>query len=103
MAMLACSLGSSGKYQLFRAIVQRVMKCCAAVAVRPAMWRTGVGARPRRDSNPDLAAALEKAGPDALAAAIASEGRRRFGRLLDGIKTYHRHPYRRQLPTPPTL
>ena len=56
-----------------------------------------------RDSNPDLAAALEKAGPDALAAVIASEGRRRFGRLLDGIEAYRRHPYRRQLPTPPTL
>jgi poly[(R)-3-hydroxyalkanoate] polymerase subunit PhaC len=61
-------------------------------------------------SNPDppeshaaLAAALAKAAPGALAAAISSEARRRLGRLLDGIEAYRRHPYERRLAAPPAL
>jgi polyhydroxyalkanoate synthase len=55
------------------------------------------------ESRAALAAALAQAAPDALAAAIGSEARRRLGRLLDGIEAYRRHPYERRLGEPPAL
>lgn len=62
------------------------------------------GWNPRLPPPPaDLAAALEAADPGALAGALASEGRRRLGRLLDGVAAYRRHPWRRPAEDVPVL
>jgi polyhydroxyalkanoate synthase len=52
---------------------------------------------------PSLAAELAAADPAGLAAALASEGRRRLGRLLDGIAAYRHHPWRRPPDSVPVL
>ena len=41
------------------------------------------------------AAEIERCGPDAVAAALDRELRRRATGFLDGVETYRRHPYRR--------
>ena len=52
---------------------------------------------------PELAAAAAAAEPAALARALAEEGRRRLGRLLDGIAAYRRHPWRRPAADVPAI
>jgi polyhydroxyalkanoate synthase len=52
---------------------------------------------------PRLLAGQSRAKPDALAAAIDAEARRRLDRLMTGILAYRRHPYRRDLPDPPAV
>ena len=50
-----------------------------------------------------LASGLAAAAPEALAAAVAGEARRRLGATLAGIAAYRRHPYRRTLRDPPVV
>lgn len=53
-----------------------------------------------------LKASLDAAGPEAwteLSAAVADEAMARHEAMLGGIQAYHRHPYCRRLPEPPTL
>ncbi|WP_243735649.1 alpha/beta fold hydrolase [Dongia mobilis] len=51
----------------------------------------------------ELAPALAKADPAQLTTALQAEGRRRFGRFLDGVTAYRRHDYRRSLPAAPVV
>jgi polyhydroxyalkanoate synthase len=51
----------------------------------------------------DLAPALAGADPVALTTALQAEGRRRFGRFLDGVTAYRRHDHRRSLPEAPVI
>ncbi len=50
-----------------------------------------------------LAAEAARLDPAELAEAIGREGRRRYGRFLDGVLAYRRHPYRRALADPPEI
>ncbi|WP_425450313.1 alpha/beta fold hydrolase [Virgifigura deserti] len=50
-----------------------------------------------------LRAELRNADPEALAAAVEAEARRRFAAFLTGVDRYRRHPYRRTLVDPPVL
>jgi polyhydroxyalkanoate synthase subunit PhaC len=50
-----------------------------------------------------LRAELRNADPEALAAAVEVEARRRFAAFLTGVDRYRRHPYRRTLADPPVL
>lgn len=50
-----------------------------------------------------LAAEAASLDPARLAEAIGREGHRRYGRFLDGVLAYRRHPYRRNLADPPAL
>jgi len=52
---------------------------------------------------PALAAALRSVDPDAFAAAVDAEARRRLDRLSAGIEGYRRHAYRRHVPEPPVV
>ena len=51
----------------------------------------------------DLQKALEKANPDTLRSAVEAEARRRLDVFLKGVERYRHHPYRRDLPAPPTV
>lgn len=82
------------------------------LAVATGSWISSVAALPllrngSLDWRPELAAAAEAlrrdlagASPEAFAAAVQAEGRRRVERFLAGVEAYRRHPYRRELPTP---
>jgi poly[(R)-3-hydroxyalkanoate] polymerase subunit PhaC len=50
-----------------------------------------------------LRRSLADAAPDAVAVALAGELRTRAGAFLAGIERYRHHPYRRDMPEPPTL
>ncbi len=61
-------------------------------------WRPPL--RQRADA---LAASRASVDPEAFAAAVEAEGRRRLWALLDGIEAYRRHPYARALADPPAI
>lgn len=51
----------------------------------------------------ELLEKLKEADPEALQSALDSEIQARAGKLLEGIERYRHHPYRRDLPDPPTV
>lgn len=61
-------------------------------------WRPGLA-----EAGEALGADLASVAPEAFAEALGREARRRMACLLAGIEAYRRHPYRRDLPEPPTL
>ncbi len=60
---------------------------------RPALSEAGAALR----------ASLENHGPEAFQAAVERQLSARMSALADGILSYRRHPYRRDLPQPPVL
>lgn len=50
-----------------------------------------------------LRASLDSVDPEAFAAALDAEVRRRLDLLLRGLERYRHHPYRRDLPDPPAV
>lgn len=58
---------------------------------------------PLRHRAAELKAAAAAVAPEAFAAAVEAEGRRRLDAFLRGVLAYRRHPYRRDLPEPPTV
>lgn len=75
---------------------------CSAVSTR---WRSGSPASKRPAEGRAPAAPLgglpESVDPEAVAAALDAEARRRFDAFLTGVERYRRHPYRRTLADPP--
>ncbi len=61
-------------------------------------WRPSL-----RQRAAELAAEAAGVAPEALAAAVEAEARRRFDGFLGGVEGYRRHPYRRGLDEPPTV
>lgn len=55
-----------------------------------------------RERSAELARDLAKADPEALRNAVGREVRRRLDDLERGIRLYREHPYRRNLPPPPS-
>lgn len=53
------------------------------------------------DTLPALAAEIARLGPDAVAAALDREIRRRAGSFIAGLERYRRHPFRRAAPRAP--
>lgn len=70
-----------------------------------ALLKSGSLASRAADARPValLQAELRSADPDALAAAVEAEARRRLAAFLTGVDRYRRHPYRRTLADPPVL
>jgi polyhydroxyalkanoate synthase subunit PhaC len=58
---------------------------------------------PLRDRAEELRAELAGVDPDAFARAVDREMRWRFDAILTGLERYRAHPYRRDLPDPPTV
>src|SRR3954451_2699581 len=58
---------------------------------------------PLRGRAEDLRAELAEVDPEALARAVDREMRWRLDALLTGLERYRSHPYRRDLPDPPTV
>ena len=56
-----------------------------------------------RQAGAALEASLENHDPEAFQAAVERQLNARVTALADGILRYRRHPYRRELPEPPTL
>lgn len=56
-----------------------------------------------RENLAELARQISQADPTALAAALQTEGHRRFRQLLSGIESYRKHPYKRDLPLEPVI
>jgi polyhydroxyalkanoate synthase len=73
----------------------------AASTSLSAGWLRSTGALAERAQ--ELAAAAASLDPARLAEAIEREGRRRYGRFLDGVLAYRGHPDRRTLVDPPEL
>ena len=57
----------------------------------------------RAGLDPSLAAHLQNALPEKLAAAVDLESRARLDAFLTGLETYRAHPYRRDLDDPPAV
>jgi polyhydroxyalkanoate synthase len=62
------------------------------------LWKAGL-----RDRAEELRAELAGIDPDAFARAVDREMRWRFDAILTGVERYRGHPYRRDLPDPPTV
>ena len=85
------------------------------LAVAAATWGSSLAALPalRNGSLPwkaplapraeSLRAELANAPPEAFAAAVGAEARRRFGRFLEGIEAYRHHTQRRAGEEPPLI
>jgi polyhydroxyalkanoate synthase len=56
-----------------------------------------------RDRAEDLRAELDGVDPDAFARAVDREMRWRCDAILTGVERYRHHPYRRDMPEPPTV
>jgi polyhydroxyalkanoate synthase len=63
-----------------------------------AAWPSSIAAL-----DPSLAAQLQSAPPEKLAAAVDLESRARLDRFLTGVETYRAHPYKRELDDPPVV
>ncbi len=76
----------------------------SSLAVLPALrsgllpWKAPLAARAE-----SLRAELQNVPPEAFAAAVEAEARRRFGRFLEGVAVYRHHTQRRVGEEPPTI
>jgi polyhydroxyalkanoate synthase len=76
----------------------------SSLVALPLLKNGSLGLRPELEvAARALAAELAAADPEALAARVADEARRRFAAFLEAIKTYRRHPYRRRASAVPVL
>ncbi len=76
----------------------------SSLVALPSLRNGSLGWRPELAANGSLLAAeLAAADPEALAAAVAREGERRFTCFLESIRSYRRHPFRRPAPAAPVL
>src|SRR5690606_19590517 len=84
------------------ALAAMALLICSAAATRgrggsPASKRPAEGRAPAAPP----AGLPESVDPEAVAAALDAEARRRFDAFLTGVERYRRHPYRRTLADPP--
>jgi polyhydroxyalkanoate synthase subunit PhaC len=76
----------------------------SSLAALPSLRNGSLGWRPELAASGNLLAVeLAAADPEALAAAVAREGERRFTCFLDSIRSYRRHPFHHPAPAAPVL
>src|SRR5262250_75288 len=76
----------------------------SSLVALPLLKNGSLGLRPELEAAARaLAAELAATDPEALAATVADEARRRFASFLEAIQAYRRHPYRRHASPAPVL
>jgi polyhydroxyalkanoate synthase len=78
--------------------------CLTSSAAFPLLRQGLLPLRPELKADAEaLLAELARVDPQRFAAALDDEARRLLDQLAAGIQAYRRHPYRRDLPEPPTV